>query len=147
MFSIESMDRCYHMYWWVLEASVSEELTCPKERGNLVDPFAVAVLKNGDVVGHILRKISSICCTFLRNGPITCRVIGSPRYSADLPQGGMEVSCVLIFRGDLQRMDKARRLLQFTTGLKKQCNAITVKRQNDYKAPRVNLAITREIFE
>ena len=79
MFSIESMARGYHVYQQVWEASIGEELhlTCQRERGNLVDPFAVAVLTNGDVVGHILQKISSICCTFLRNRTITCRVIGS----------------------------------------------------------------------
>ena len=75
--------------------------------------FAVAVLKNGDVVGHIRRKISSICSTFLLNRTITCRVIGSSRYSADLPQGGLEVPYVLIFPGNVKRMDKSRRLLQF----------------------------------
>ena len=75
--------------------------------------FAVAVLKNGDVVGYIPRKISSICSSFLLNRTITCRVTGSPLYSADLPQGMVEVPCALIFRGDVKRMDKARRLLQF----------------------------------
>ena len=71
------------------------------------------MLKNGDVVGHIARKISSICGTVLRSGTITCGVSRSPRYSADLPQGGLEVLCVLSFRGDVQHMEKTRRLLQF----------------------------------
>ena len=75
--------------------SVGKELTCQRELGNLVDPFAVASLKNGDVVGHIPWKISSVCCTFLRNRTITRRVIGSPRYSANLPQGGLEVPATL----------------------------------------------------
>ena len=38
-FSIESMIRGYHIYQQVWEASIGEELTCQKERGNLVNPF------------------------------------------------------------------------------------------------------------
>ena len=39
-------------------------------------------------------------------------------YSADLPQGVVEAPCALIFRGDVKRTDKARRLLQFAMASK-----------------------------
>ena len=41
MFSIESMVRGCHLYRRVWKASVSEELTCQREQGDLIDPFAV----------------------------------------------------------------------------------------------------------
>ncbi len=68
--------------------------------GNTQDIYAVAVLKSGVVVGHLPRKISSICSLFLRcGGRIHCTVTAARRYSADLEQGGLEVPCILKFEG------------------------------------------------
>ena len=41
-----------------------------------------------------------------------CRVSGSRRYSADLPQGGLEVSCVLTFpTSNAKDVEKAKKLI------------------------------------
>ena len=48
----------------ILEASVGKELSCQRENGNRFDPFAVAMIKSGMTVGHVLRKISSVCSFF-----------------------------------------------------------------------------------
>ena len=57
---------------------------------------------NGDIViGHVPRKISSVCLLYIcRGGEIHCRVTGSRCFSADLEQGGLEVPiiCALNFR-------------------------------------------------
>ena len=51
--------------------------------------YAVAVLKEETVVGHVLRKISIVCYTFLRRGrTIVSTITGTRRYSHDLVQGG-----------------------------------------------------------
>ena len=53
------------------------------------------------LVGHLPKKISLICSIFLRSGgTITCEVSGGRRYSSDLVQGGLEMPCWLIFRGE-----------------------------------------------
>ena len=76
------------------------DLPCEREAENLHDPQAVAIKKvimidgNLQVVGHVPRKISSICSIFIRGGKITCRVTGHRRY---LPQGGLELPCILTF--------------------------------------------------
>ena len=76
---------------------------------NSKDPFAVAVVKSQVAVGHIPRKISSICSMFLRHGgTICCRVTGSRRYSQDLPQGGLEIPCMLTFRGEAKDIENER---------------------------------------
>ena len=70
---------------------MGEELICRKKPFNTTDPFAVAVVKNSTAVGHVPRKILSVCSLFLRkNGTIVCKVTGSRCYSRDLPQGGLE---------------------------------------------------------
>lgn len=52
------MVRGYGDIW---DAVVEEELPCKLENENRVNPFAVAVVTDDTVIGHIPRKISSIC--------------------------------------------------------------------------------------
>ena len=63
-FTVEAMIRGYHVYKNIWSSVLDEELPCQKETGNTSDPFAVGVLKDGVIVGHVARKISSICSLF-----------------------------------------------------------------------------------
>ena len=91
--------RGYHVYKDIWEANVGEELECVKERRNEKDRYAVAVVKNDTIIGHLPRKISKVCSLFLRRGGnICCIVTGRRRFSADLPQGGLEIPCTLMFK-------------------------------------------------
>uniref|UniRef100_A0A1X7TG99 Ubiquitin-like protease family profile domain-containing protein n=1 Tax=Amphimedon queenslandica TaxID=400682 RepID=A0A1X7TG99_AMPQE len=98
---IDSCVRGFHVYQDIWTPVLHEELDCERERGNIEDLYAVAVKKNGHVVGHIPRKISAICSTFIRRGGcIICTVTGSRRYSRDLVQGGLEIPCITTFITD-----------------------------------------------
>ena len=92
-FSVEAVVRGYHVYRDIWIAAVGEVLPCEREPINAVDRFAVAVKKGLDIVGHVPKKISSICAVFFlrRGGTIDCHITGCRRYSADLIQGGLEV--------------------------------------------------------
>ena len=80
-FSVEAMVRGYHVYKDIWTAVVGEEFPCKREDGNRVDPFAVAVMRGDAVIGHVPRKISSVCSLYLRrDGSIVCRVTGSRRF-------------------------------------------------------------------
>ena len=107
---VPSMVRGFHEYQRIWSAAVGEELSCSREFGNVHDLFAVAVKRSGDVFGHVPTRISSICSSFLRRGgSIPCQVTATRCYSADLPQGGLEIPCQLIFRdikGDLSKIEK-----------------------------------------
>ena len=102
-FTVNSMIRGYHIYKDIWEnPTIGEELCCQREVGNPKDPLTVAVIKpiagENTVIGHVPRIISSLCSLFIRRGgAIKCSVDGNRRYSADLPQGGMEVPCKLVF--------------------------------------------------
>ena len=110
--TVEAVVRGYHAYKHIWAAVYGEELPCEREAGNRVDAFAVAVMKDGTVVGHVPKKISSICSLYLRRGgSIICRVTGSRRYSEDLIQGGLEIPCVLIFEGGATLTTKAKKLV------------------------------------
>ena len=93
---IHSCIRGYHIYQGIIWTPiVNEQLTCRSEPGNIQDPHAVAMIKGVDVVGHVPRKISTMCSMFLRRAgsTIVCTVTGLRRHSVDLVQGGMEVPC------------------------------------------------------
>ena len=102
-FSVQSMIHGYHKYKIIWEnPSIGGSLICEQEIGNCYDSHAVAVKKTieGDIitVGYVPRKISAICSIFIRRGgSIVCFVSGSHRYLSDLPQGGLEIPCILKF--------------------------------------------------
>ena len=48
----------------------------------------------------------------LRSGSIICHVSGRSRFSEDLPQGGLEIPCTIIFEGDAKRTTKAKDLIE-----------------------------------
>ena len=49
----------------IRDSHLGEELACRRQRNNIHDPFAVAVLKSDVIVGHIPRAISATCYVFL----------------------------------------------------------------------------------
>ena len=114
-FSVEAMVRGYHVYQDIWTAVIGEEFPYKREAGNTFDPFAVAVTR-GDtniVIGHVPRRISTVCSLFLRKeGSITCQVTGHRRFSEDLVQGGLEIPCVLRFDGDTKVTAKAKKLVE-----------------------------------
>ena len=63
-FSVKVVVRGYHAYKDIWAAVHCEELSCERETGNRIDAFAVAVMKDGMVVGHIPKKISSVLISF-----------------------------------------------------------------------------------
>ena len=114
-FSFDSVIRGHHIYKDIWTPNVGENLTCRAEPGNIHNPYAVAV-QHHDVdpdsvltIGHVPHCISSVC--FLQRGTIVCEVIGNRQYSVDLPQGGLEVLCCLIFTASEEDVGKVRRLL------------------------------------
>ena len=108
-FVIDSMVRGYHVYQDVWTPAVGECLQCVREEDNAEDRYAVAVIRDGVTVGHLPRRISTLCSLFIRRGGvIRCSVTGHRRYSRDLVQGGMEIPCQLTFVGMGKEIKKIR---------------------------------------
>ena len=68
--------------------------------------------------------MSTICSSFIhREGSIVCTVTGPRQYSTDLPQGGLEVPCILTFTTSNDKEgDKARKLLVRTLSMEIKAN-------------------------
>ena len=112
-YEVNSCVRGYHIYKDIWSPSVGESLICEREINNLEDPYAVAMMKEHSVVGHIPRKISAACSLFLakEGSSITCIIIGKRQHSWDLPQGGLEVPCKLVFKGEKVAISKIKKLI------------------------------------
>lgn len=127
--SVDTVIRGYHVYKDIWTAAVREILVCRRETDNLHDRFALAVCRGGDIVGHVPKKISSICSVFLRSGTINCEVTGSRQYSSDLEQGGLEISCKLNFScNDQERLSTTCKLLDLA--FLKECRLRNINQEN-----------------
>ena len=103
--------RGYHVYKEVWSAVVGETLACHRETRNLIDPYAVAVMRSGEVVGYVPHSISTFCSLFIElGGNIMCEATGNRQYSDDL---GLELHCKLVFFGPNKEIAKVKYLLQF----------------------------------
>ena len=108
--------RGYHVYNNVWEAAAGETLLCVREPRNAHDRYAVAIEKDGRIIGHLSREVSRVCALLLkRGGSIRCTVTGRRRYSADLPQGGLEIPCFVVFEGKLKEIEKLKCVLKCIT--------------------------------
>ena len=111
-FVTTSCIRGYHVYGKIWSATIGEKLVCKRQISNVIDRYAVSVVKDDVIVGHLPKKISKICSLFLRRGgSITSEVTGNRRYSADLAKGGLEIPCLLILRGQQKDIETIKKLL------------------------------------
>ena len=74
-----------YIYKEIWEAVVGEILACEREPKNAADRYAVAVKKDGTIIGHLPRKVSGVCSLFVRRGRIIHCTVTGRRYSGDLP--------------------------------------------------------------
>ena len=88
--------RGYHIYRRIWSATIGKKLVCKREISNVVDRYAVTVLKDSTVVGHLPKKISKICSLFLHcGGTITCEVTGNRDTQLIWFKGGLK--CLVYF--------------------------------------------------
>ena len=106
-FIYDSCIRGYHEYKSIWDASVGEVLHCSGEIDNPHDDQAVSVIHRGVTVGHVPRYVSRGFSLFLQlGGSITATVISTRRYSRDLPQGELEISCQYTLRGQPMKLKR-----------------------------------------
>ena len=64
-YQCDSCIRGYHIYRAIWNPTVEETLDCTQESSNPRDRYAVSVQKDGQIVGHLPRKISRLCSLFI----------------------------------------------------------------------------------
>ena len=96
---IASCMRGYNIYNGGRTATVGKIL---RRARATVDRYTVIALKDGKIVGHLLKKVPKVYFHFFQlGGLISCGIAGARRYSKDVhvQQGGIEVPCNLIVKG------------------------------------------------
>ena len=91
-FEVEAVVRGYHIYKEIWNSSIGEELFCAREPTNPRDPFAVAVVKSNQTVGHVPLKISSRCF-YGMEAPLCAELLEGDSNTRDLAQGGLVIPC------------------------------------------------------
>jgi len=67
-FDLTTAIHGYHIYKDILTAGIGEERNCECALGNHHNLFAVAIMKDSQVVGHVPCLISCSCTLFIRRG-------------------------------------------------------------------------------
>ena len=110
-FQLDSFVRGHHVYHTSWTPHFGEVLPVKRELANEYDRFAVAVLKDGEVVGHAPRALSKGIFFFLRyDGNIPFCEITGERLNRGV-QLGVEVPCVYKFYGLQTHVDKLKELV------------------------------------
>ena len=144
MYEVDSCVRSYHVYQDTWTLLVGEELYCEREEENIHDRYAVVVKKGSARVGHVPRKVSAPCTLFLRKGgTLKCRITAvHRRYSADLPQGGLEIPCKLVFSGQDEMIVKIKKLIPDYTHLAFSSAVCVSEEQDDAQETQLQKEIT-----
>ena len=102
--------------------AIRKILQSRREPDNSYDSFAMAIIEDDTILGHVPRNISVVCNLFLgKGGTISCVVINLHQYSRDLEKGGVNVPCKLIFSGPVKKdfmqslLQKAPKIKRFVT--------------------------------
>lgn len=109
---VQSYIRGYHVYMDVWTPSIGETLLLRREPENPNDKSAVAVVNDGEVVGHIPYNMSNIVSQFLRrdyNKAFTEVTGDKVNRGAGY---GLEIPCIYKFYGPEPYVKKLREVLQ-----------------------------------
>ena len=108
---LNSCVRGYHEYRSIWDPVLRSKYLCQREPNNEVDKFAVAVMNNGAVVGHIPKKISQPISRFLetKESSVVCEVTGGQQFTRDHPRGGLEIPCNYNFSGEKEAISVLKR--------------------------------------
>ena len=106
-FRIESTICGHHIYKSRWTPVIGEELCVQIEEDNTFDEFAVAVQKDGAIVGHVPRELARTCWYFLRkrHSSMTC-IVTEHRRLSEIQGKGLVVPCVYSFHGKTKHIDK-----------------------------------------
>lgn len=104
----ESVVRGHHIYKHIWTPLLGEVLSLLVEEENEYDRYAIAVMKEDSIVGHVPQSLSKIFHFFIRHdGIITCEITGQRKKGH-----GLEVPCCYKLTGKPKYIARAKELLK-----------------------------------
>jgi len=129
------VDSCvcgFYVYYDRWTPALGEVLMCKVEDGNTSDTYTVTIKKGIEIIGNVTKKISAPYNLFLElGGSLSCIITNTHhRYSAYLPQGGLEIPCKLVLESTKKSslVSKVRRLVVVSTNRIKSGEKMAPKR-------------------
>ena len=105
--TVDSVIRGHHIYKVIWTPTLGVELQLMPEEDNIHDNHAVAVMKEGNVVGHMPRSLLPMSWFFIkRGGSISCEVTGHQKFGI-----GLEVPCTYTYRGSKRMISKVKKII------------------------------------
>ena len=91
--------------------TLGEKLSTATKPENHHDKYAVKVLKENEVVGHIPRDISKYCTSalFLGGGTIKCEITGKRQSKRG---NGLEVPCKYTVKGPFHMISNVEKIIK-----------------------------------
>ena len=87
----------YPVYEVVWKPTIGEKLQADQEVGNEAGKFAMKVVKNNKIVGHLPREYSQTLRNFIARGAKLCVEVTGCRRCCKQLCVGMEIPCRLVF--------------------------------------------------
>ncbi len=109
---MDSYIRGYHAYKEDWIPTTGEQLVLRREPGNPKDHRAVAIIKDGEIVGHVPFNISSTVSQFLRRAYNTGFAEVTGPYMNRGAGYGLEVPCTYTFFGPDPYISKLQEILK-----------------------------------
>lgn len=95
-YAYSSVIRGHYIYKSIWTPVVGETLEARIEENNIHDRFAISVLREDKIVGHVPQEISQLFSSFLnRGGVVTAEVTGKRIHGK-----GLEVPCQYNLKGN-----------------------------------------------
>ena len=101
---VESAVRGYHVYMNDCHPDIGDRFEVNVEELNCHDRYAVAVMANNNIVGHVPREFSKIVYYFLRNNGIVTGVVTGSRKRSTTHNKGLEIPCTYEFLSGKKKM-------------------------------------------
>merc|ERR1719494_233667 len=100
--------HCIHKDIWTM--ILDQKLATNKEKNNPLSKFAVAVIRDDQIVGHLQKDISKLCAGALLSGEkINCTVT---RKRENKRKNGLEVLCRYHVRGSKHIREKIQCMIE-----------------------------------
>ena len=113
---IETYVRGYHAYKNIWNPKLGEVLVAERESDNSYDKFAVAVKKNGQVVGHLKKGksgwFSKSISYFLKYPKSSCHIEITGKKANLGDKQGLQVPCTVKLNGHSVHIQRLKNILE-----------------------------------
>ena len=117
-FRVESVARGYHVYKTIWMPNQGDIFNTRIKERNIHDRYAVAIVVDTNIVGHVPRKFSKMVYYFIRNGGTVTGSVCGRRKRSTQHMKGLEIPCIYEFSSSKKNITKLKSLLSGNADVK-----------------------------